>query len=91
VEKSWQSLCQGKSGIRAVTAFDASDFRTRIAGEASGFDPLDFIDRKLARRGDRFIHFALAATRMALEDSKLTINSSNSDRVGVSVGQPWGG
>ncbi len=91
VEKSWQSLCQGKSGIGEVTAFDASDFRTRIAGEASGFDPLDFIDRKLARRGDRFIHFALAATRMAIEDSGLTINTSNSDRVGVSVGTAMGG
>ncbi len=91
VEKSWQSLCQGKSGIGRITAFDASDFRTRIAGEADGFDPLDFIDRKLARRGDRFIHFALAATRMAIDDSGLTIDASNIDRVGVSVGTAMGG
>ncbi len=91
VEKSWQSLCQGKSGISQVTAFDASDFRTRIAGEADGFDPLDFIDRKLARRGDRFIHFALAAARMAIEDSGLVIDASNGDRVGVSVGTAMGG
>ena len=91
VEKSWQSLCQGKSGIGVVTRFDASDFRTMIAGEVDGFDPLDFIDRKLERRGDRFIHFALAATRMAMEDSGLTINDSNSDRVGVSVGTAMGG
>lgn len=91
VEKSWQSLCQGKSGIGVVTRFDASGFRTGIAGEVDGFDPLDFIDRKLARRGDRFIHFALAATRMAMEDSGLTINDSNSDKVGVSVGTAMGG
>ncbi len=91
VEKSWQSLCQGKSGVGVITGFDASDFRTRIAGEVNGFNPLDFIDRKLARRGDRFIHFALAATRMALEDSRLTINASNSERVGVSVGTAMGG
>ena len=91
VEKSWQSLCQGKSGIGVVTRFDASDFRTMIAGEVDGFDPLDFIDRKLERRGDRFIHFALAATRMAMEDSGLTIDASNSDRVGVSVGTAMGG
>ncbi len=91
VKKSWQSLCQGKSGISQVTAFDASDFRTRIAGEADGFDPLDFIDRKLARRGDRFIHFALAAARMAIEDSGLVIDASNGDRVGVSVGTAMGG
>ena len=91
VEKSWQSLCQGKSGIGEVTHFDASDFRTKIAGEVNGFEPSDFIDRKLVRRGDRFIHFALAATRMAMEDSGLTINERNSERVGVSVGTAMGG
>jgi len=91
VEKSWQSLCQGKSGIGMVTRFDASDFRTRIAGEVNGFNPLDFMDRKLARRGGRFIHFALAAARMAIEDSGLAINASNSERVGVSVGTAMGG
>ena len=91
VEESWQALCQGKSGVGVVTGFDASDFRTKIAGEVKGFNPLDFIDRKLARRGDRFIHFALAATRMALEDSGLRINAGNSERVGVSVGTAMGG
>jgi len=91
VEKSWQSLCQGKSGIGVITRFDASDFRTKIAGEVNGFEPSDFIDRKLVRRGDRFIHFALAATRMAMEDSGLTISDSNSERVGVSVGTAMGG
>jgi len=91
VEESWQALCQGKSGIGAVTRFDASDFRTRIAGEVRGFNPLDFIDRKLVKRGDRFIHFALAATQMAMEDSGLTINASNSERVGVSMGTAMGG
>jgi len=91
VETSWRALCQGKSGVGVITGFDASDFRTRIAGEVNGFNPLDFIDRKLVRRGDRFIHFALAATRMALEDSRLTINASNSERVGVSVGTAMGG
>jgi 3-oxoacyl-[acyl-carrier-protein] synthase II len=91
VEKSWQSLCQGKSGVGVITRFDASDFRTKIAGEVKGFNPSDFIDRKLVRRGDRFIHFALAAARMAMEDSGLTINDSNSERVGVSVGTAMGG
>ena len=91
VEKSWESLCQGKSGVGEITHFDASDFRTRVAGEVKGFNPLDFIEQKLVRRGDRFIHFALAATRMALEDSGLSINDSNSERVGVSVGTAMGG
>ena len=90
-EANWQALCQGKSGVGPVTHFDASQFRTQIAGEVKGFDPHDFIDRKLVRRGDRFIHFALAATRMALEDSKLKITSANDERVGVSVGTAMGG
>jgi len=90
-EASWQGLCQGKSGVGPVTHFDASQFRTRIAGEVDGFDPHDFIDRKLVRRGDRFIHFALAAARMALEDSKLKIDAANAERVGVSVGTAMGG
>ncbi|MDI6815232.1 MAG: beta-ketoacyl-ACP synthase II [Dehalococcoidales bacterium] len=91
VEKSWESLCQGKSGIGVITRFDATNFRTRIAGEVNEFNPLDFIASKLVRRGDRFIHFALAATRMAVDDSKLTINPSNAARVGVVVGTALGG
>jgi 3-oxoacyl-[acyl-carrier-protein] synthase II len=90
-EVSWQALCRGRSGVGPVTHFDASPFRTRIAAEVKGFNPLDFIDRKLARRGDRFIHFALAAARMALEDSGLKITSANAERVGVSVGTAMGG
>ena len=90
-ETSWQSLCQGKSGIGPITRFDASGFGTRIAGEVADFDPSDFIDRKLLRRTDRFIHFALAASRMALEDSLLTIDRDNSERVGVSLGTALGG
>lgn len=91
VKKSWQSLCQGKSGIGVITRFDASSFRTRIAGEVNDFNPLDFMGSKLVRRGDRFIHFALAAARMAMDDSGLVINASNSERVGVSVGTAIGG
>jgi 3-oxoacyl-[acyl-carrier-protein] synthase II len=90
-EASWQALCRGKSGVGPVTHFDASQFRTRIAGEVKDFNPHDFIERKLVRRGDRFIHFALAAARMALEDAKLKIDASNDERVGVSVGTAMGG
>jgi len=91
VAESWQALCQGKSGIGTITSFDTTDFRTRIAGEVKGFNPLDFMDRKLGRRSSRFIHFAIAAARMAAEDSGLTFNSSNGNRVGVSVGTALGG
>ncbi len=90
-EASWQSLCEGRSGIGPVTRFDASGFRTRIAGEVGGFNPEDFMPRKLVRRSDRFIHFALAAARMAVEDAGLAINGTNADRVGVSVGTAMGG
>lgn len=85
VEKSWQSLCQGKSGIGMVTRFDVTDFKTKIAGEVKDLNPLDFINRKLVRRLDRFTQFALAAARMAVEDSGLTINPSDADRVGVVI------
>lgn len=91
VDKSWQSLCQGKSGIDVIARFDASNFKTRIAGEVRDFDPLDFMDRKLVRRNDRFIHLALAASRMAVEDAGLNVNSGNAQRVGVSLGTTLGG
>lgn len=91
VEASWRSLCEGRSGIGPVTRFDASGFRTRIAGEVSGFNPEDFLPKKLVRRSDRFIHFALAAARMAVEDSGLAISGTNAERVGVSVGTAMGG
>jgi len=91
VEKSWQSLCQGKSGINMITRFDATDFGTRIAGEVKDFNPQYFMDRKLVQRTDRFIQFALAASQMAMEDSGLPINPSNAERVGVSVGTALGG
>ena len=91
VEESWQSLCQGKSGIGVVTRFDASNFRTKIAGEVNGFNPLDFMGRKQVRTADRFIRFSLAAARMAIEDSSLTINANNDEKVGVSVGTAMGG
>ena len=91
VEKSWQALCQGKSGIDTITRFDASNFKTRIAGEVRDFDPLDFMERKLVRRSDRFIHFALAAARMAMEDAGLTISPESAGRVGVSIGTALGG
>lgn len=91
VQKSWQSLCRGESGIRMITRFDTASYRTKFAGEINGFDPLDFMDRKLARKTSRFIHLALAASRMAMEDARLNINSGNEDRVGVAVATALGG
>jgi 3-oxoacyl-[acyl-carrier-protein] synthase II len=67
VEDSWASLCEGRSGIRPITQFDASGLRTRVAGQVSGFDPTAFMDPKLAARVDRFVHLGVAAARQAAQ------------------------
>jgi 3-oxoacyl-[acyl-carrier-protein] synthase II len=90
-ESTWQGLIQGRSGIGTITHFDPSDFSSRIAGEVKGFDPLSFLDRKNARKMDRFIAFALSASDQAAASSGLKIDSSNRDRVGVFIGSGIGG
>ncbi len=91
VEESWSALCAGKSGIAEITRFDASDFNTKIAGEVKDFRAGDFLPKKEARRTESFIAYAVAASRMALEDSGLVIDSSNAERVGVLTGCGLGG
>jgi 3-oxoacyl-[acyl-carrier-protein] synthase II len=91
VEKSWAALCAGKSGIAEITRFDCSAFDTKIAGEVKDFHPEDFLPKKDARRTETFIAYAVAASRMALEDSDLVIGGSNADRVGVATGCGLGG
>jgi len=90
-EKSWQALCQGKSGVKRITRFDPSDFKCQIAAEASDFHPEDFLDKKKIRHTDPFIHYALAATSMARDDSGLAINGGNASRIGVVLGSSVGG
>lgn len=91
VEETWSALCAGKSGIAEITRFDASDFKTKIAGEVKDFQAQDFLPKKEARRTESFIAYAVAASRMALEDSGLVIDSSNAERVGVLTGCGLGG
>ncbi len=91
IEENWKGLVEGKSGIGPITRFDASQFSTRIAGEVKDFNPENYIDKKEIRKMDLFIHFALAATSLALDDSGLKIDSSNSDKVGVFIGSGIGG
>ncbi len=91
VRETWEALCAGKSGIGPITRFDTTKFDTKIAGEVRGFNPLDFMPRKEARRTPLFIMYAVAAARMALEDSGLVIDSSNANRVGVITGCGIGG
>lgn len=91
IEESWSALCAGKSGITEITRFDASDFTTKIAGEVKDFQAQDFLPKKEARRTESFIAYAVATSRMALEDSGLVIDSSNAERVGVITGCGLGG
>jgi 3-oxoacyl-[acyl-carrier-protein] synthase II len=84
--KSWQALCQGKSGVARITKFDPSGFKCQIAAEVKDFHPEDFLDRKKIRRTDAFIHYTLVATRMALDDAGLSINGGNADKVGAIIG-----
>ncbi|MFW6102664.1 MAG: beta-ketoacyl-ACP synthase II [Chloroflexota bacterium] len=91
VDKAWPRLLNGESGVGYITKFDASDFGTRIAAELKDFDPADFMEKKRARRTDPFIHYALAATSMAMEDSRLIVNEHNAARVGVVMGTCIGG
>ncbi len=91
VEKSWQALCEGNSGVDKITLFDPKDLTTRIAAEVKDFNPSDWIEQKEIKKMDRFIHFAVAASQIAMDDSGLRINSGNADRTGVIVGSGMGG
>ncbi len=91
VKESWDALISGKSGIRKITQFDASQFPSQIAGEVEGFKPEDYIEIKEIKKMDPFIQYAIAATTMALNDSGLKITDINADRVGVLVGSGIGG
>jgi 3-oxoacyl-[acyl-carrier-protein] synthase II len=88
---SWANLIAGRSGVGPITLFDTSEFKTHIAGEVKDFDPTRYVDRKEARRLDRFLHFAAAAAQEALADAHITYPVSNPQRVGVMVGSGIGG
>ena len=92
-KSTWNALLKGKSGIDSIAAFDAEGFGTTIAGEARGFDPTLYVDRKQARRLDRFAQFAVAATAQALEQAHLDLHDGSVDatRVGSVIGSGIGG
>jgi len=91
VADGWANLVAGKSGIAAITKFDATNFSTRIAGEVKGFNVEDYMPAKEARHMDTFIHYGIAAGVQAMRDSGLEITDENSERVGVVVGSGIGG
>jgi len=91
VEEFWHNLTHGVSGVGTVTAFDASPYACRVAGEVKDFDPTQYMDAKAARRASRFVQFAVAATKMALADAGLAIDDHNRDSVGVVMNTGGGG
>ncbi|MFZ5753625.1 MAG: beta-ketoacyl-ACP synthase II [Bacillota bacterium] len=91
VEKFWQGLLEGKSGIDLVTRFDVTEFPTKIAGEVKDFDPGLYMDKKEAKRMDRFTQFAVAGAKVALEDAKMDMEGLDKEKVGVILGSGIGG
>lgn len=87
----WKSLQSGKSGINAITRFDASEFPTKIAGEVKDFHPGDFLELKQARRMDRYVQFAVSVAKMAVKDAGLIIEEENPERIGVASGTATAG
>jgi 3-oxoacyl-[acyl-carrier-protein] synthase II len=91
VEAFWDSLIHGRSGIRKITYFDTTNYLCKVAAEVTGFDPTDYTDPKTAKRLARFAQFALAASKMAVEDSQIDWATINPYRTGVVIGTGIGG
>ncbi|MDL2268815.1 beta-ketoacyl-ACP synthase II [Desulfosarcina sp. OttesenSCG-928-A07] len=91
VDATWTALCKGQSGVGEITRFNTSGFVTRIAAEVKDFNAADFLPQKEANRMERFIAYAVAASRMAVEDARLTIDKTRANRIGVITGCGLGG
>ncbi len=91
VDEFWNNLLAGTNGIGPITRFDTSAFETKIAAQLKGFDPLNYMDRKTAQRVDPFCQYALAAAKMAVEDSRIAFDKVDRDRIGVIFGSGIGG
>lgn len=87
----WDNIVANKSGIDFITRINKDEFPVHVAGEVKEFDSLNFMDKKEARKMDLFTQYAVAASKMAVDDAKLTIDDSNRDRVGVWIGCGIGG
>ena len=90
---TWDAICEGRSGVRTIQKFDpvAAELKTHIAGEIPDFDANDFMDAKELKKSDRFIHFAIAATKLALDDANLEITEELSPHVGTLIASGIGG
>src|SRR5690625_2610360 len=87
----WENIINNESGIDFITRVDKDQFPVKVAGEVKDFDPKNYMDRKESRRMDLFTQYAVAASKMAVEDAQLEIDESNADRVGVWIGSGIGG
>ncbi len=90
-EEFWSSLMQGRSGVGPITKFDTEGYPTRIAGEVRNFDPLNFVDKKDARRLDPYLQYAVASSVLAVQDAALDTGKVDSTRFGVLIGSGIGG
>jgi 3-oxoacyl-[acyl-carrier-protein] synthase II len=91
VSEAWTNIVAGKSGITNITKFDASAFKSQVAGEVKNFDIAAYLSPKEARRMDTFIHFGMAAGIQAIRDSGLEVTPENAERIGVNIGSGIGG
>src|SRR5229473_3052074 len=90
-EKTWQGLLAGRSGISRITKFDPTAYACQIAGEIRDFRPEDWIEKKEVKKSDTFIHYAIAAAQIAVDDSGIDTKKEDPDRIGVIIGSGIGG
>lgn len=91
LETAWRNVREGRSGITPIEDFDVSEFATRIAGSVQGFDAGDYLAPKESRRMDRFMHYGIGSTEMAIAHSGLEVTEANAERIGVAMGSGIGG
>jgi len=90
-EENWKALCEGRSGVTAITRFDTTLFTAKIAAEVKNFEPLNWFDKKDLKKMDSFIHYAVAAADFAMKQAGLTISQESAERAGVFIGSGIGG
>lgn len=91
VQTMWDNVVTGNSGIDYITRLNKDDFPAHVAAEVKDFDPTHFMEKKDARKMDLFTQYAVAASKMAIDDANLTIDENNANRVGVWIGSGIGG
>ena len=91
IDKFWNSLLEGKSGVKRLTCFDPTYYTCKIGAEIKDFDPSPYLSAKELRRMDRFVQFAVVGAKMALADSKINLHKEDINRFGVLVGSGIGG